>query len=99
MQQGIAREGLRSDWTRDEIAALFRLPFPRLLRLAGAVHEKYWPDDEIQLCTLLSIKTGGCKEDCGYCPQSAHHQAQVDAHGLLDLETIKTAALAARDGG
>jgi biotin synthase len=90
---------LRHDYTRDEIAALFRLPFPRLLRLAQETHETNWPDDEIQLCTLLSIKTGGCKEDCGYCPQSAHHKAQVDAHGLLDLATIKAAATAAKTGG
>lgn len=90
---------MRHDYTRDEIAALFRLPFPRLLRLAQETHETSWPDDEIQLCTLLSIKTGGCKEDCGYCPQSAHHKAQVDAHGLLDLATIKAAATAAKTGG
>jgi biotin synthase len=90
---------LRHDYTRDEIAALFRLPFPRLVRQAQETHETSWPDDEIQLCTLLSIKTGGCKEDCGYCPQSAHHKAEVDAHGLLDLATIKAAATAAKAGG
>jgi biotin synthase len=69
------------------------------MRQAQETHETSWPDDEIQLCTLLSIKTGGCKEDCGYCPQSAHHKAQVDAHGLLDLATIKAAATAAKAGG
>lgn len=90
---------MRHDYTRDEIATLFGLPFPRLIRLAQATHAAAWPDDEIQLCTLLSIKTGGCKEDCGYCPQSAHYNTTVDAHGLLDLEAIKTAAQAAKAGG
>lgn len=90
---------IRHDWSREELAALFDLPLPRLLRIAQTVHERYWPDDEVQLCTLLSIKTGGCKEDCGYCPQSAHHDAKVDAHGLLDVATIKAAAVAAREGG
>ncbi len=90
---------VRYDHSRDELATLFDLPLPRLLRLAQAVHARHWPDDEIQLCTLLSIKTGGCKEDCGYCPQSAHHNAQVDAHGLLDLETIRAAAEGAKANG
>lgn len=90
---------VRHDYTRAEIDELFELPFPRLLRKAAGVHALYWPDDEVQLCTLLSIKTGGCREDCAYCPQSAHHDAPVDAHGLLDLTTIKAAATAARDSG
>ena len=90
---------MRHDYTRDEIAALFALPFPRLIRLAQAAHAAHWSDAEIQLCTLLSIKTGGCKEDCGYCPQSAHYATSVDAHGLLDLDAIKSAAQAARAGG
>lgn len=90
---------VRHDFTRSELEELFELPLPRLLRLAQTVHAANWADDEVQLCTLLSIKTGGCKEDCGYCPQSAHHKTQVDAHGLLDLETIRDAAQAAKDGG
>jgi len=90
---------IRHDYTRDELAAIFALPLPRLLRLAQTVHARHWADDEVQLCTLLSIKTGGCKEDCAYCPQSAHHDAQVDAHGLLNLERIREAATAAKAGG
>lgn len=90
---------VRYDHTEADILALFELPFPRLLRLAQQVHALYWPDDEIQLCTLLSIKTGGCQEDCGYCPQSAHHTAQLDAHGLLDLDTIQKAAADAKAKG
>jgi len=90
---------VRHDWTRDELKDLYTLPLPRLLAKAQAAHAAAFPDDEVQLCTLLSIKTGGCKEDCGYCPQSAHHQTAVDAHGLLDLDTIKKAAAMAREGG
>ena len=90
---------IRHDWTRAELEAIFTLPLPRLLRLAQTVHAAYWADDEVQLCTLLSIKTGGCKEDCGYCPQSAHHEATVDAHGLLDLPEIVAAAAQAKAAG
>lgn len=90
---------VRYDYARTEITALFALPFPRLLRMAQNVHAAQWPDDEVQMATLLSIKTGGCKENCGYCPQSAHHSAAVESHPLLDVETIKAAALAAKAGG
>lgn len=90
---------IRHDWTREELGALFALPFPRLIKLAQNMHARFWSDDEVQLCTLLSIKTGGCKEDCGYCPQSAHHKAQVDAHGLLDVATIAEAASMAKAAG
>ncbi|TAD80032.1 MAG: biotin synthase, partial [Sphingomonadales bacterium] len=62
----------RTDWSRPEIAALFDLPFTELLFQAASVHRAYHPPTEVQLCTLLSIKTGGCPEDCGYCSQSVH---------------------------
>lgn len=90
---------LRYDYVRSDIHELFALPFPRLLRLAQNIHADHWPDDEVQMATLLSIKTGGCKENCGYCPQSAHHSAAVESHPLLDVATIKLAALAAKEGG
>ena len=61
---------VRTDWTREEIAALFDLPFTELLFQAATVHRANHPAAEVQLCTLLSIKTGGCPEDCGYCSQS-----------------------------
>ena len=61
---------IRTDWTRDEIAGLFNLPFTELLFQAASVHRENHPPSEVQLCTLLSIKTGACPEDCKYCPQS-----------------------------
>jgi biotin synthase len=90
---------IRHDYSREEIAALFKQPFTRLLNRAQTIHAANWPDNEVQLATLLSIKTGGCKEDCGYCPQSAHHSTGLSAHGMLDVETIRQAALAAKEGG
>ena len=67
----------RTDWTRPEIAALFDLPFTELVLRAATVHRAHHAADEIQLCTLLSIKTGGCPEDCGYCAQSVKAAADM----------------------
>ena len=64
---------VRHDWTREEIRALFALPFPELLFQAQTIHRMNFDPREVQVSTLLSIKTGGCPEDCGYCPQSSHH--------------------------
>ncbi len=94
-----ASGAVRHDFSRSEIREIYSLPLTTLIQLAQDVQEQHFAQDEVQLATLLSIKTGGCKEDCGYCPQSAHHSSKVDAHGLLDLETIKSAARQARDGG
>ena len=81
-----------------QIEALYQLPVPELLHLAQTVHLKNFAP-EVQFCSLLSIKTGGCKEDCSYCPQSAHYQTDVDAHQLLPVDEIKSAAKEARAGG
>src|SRR5690606_16157290 len=70
-----------------------------LLNRAQTIHAANWPDDEVQLATLISIKTGGCKEDCGYCPQSAHHSTGLSAHSMLDMETIRNAAQTAKNNG
>jgi biotin synthase len=86
-------------YSREEIRKIYDLPFPKLLRLAGIVHSKNFSEDEVQLCTLMSIKTGGCKEDCGYCPQSAHHSTEVEAHQLLDHDEILQSARDAKEGG
>lgn len=90
---------VRHDYSREEITELFLMPLPRLLRLAAVVHAENFPDDEVQLCTLLSVKTGGCKEDCSYCPQSAHYKTDVKAEQLLNKDDILSAARAAKDGG
>jgi biotin synthase len=95
----LTRGAIRHDRTRAEIGAVFALPLTRLIRVAQTVHARFWPDDEVQLATLLSIKTGGCKEDCGYCPQSAHHQTGIDTHALLPVDAILASARAAKAAG
>ena len=89
----------RSDWTRAEIAALFELPFTELVFQAATVHRAHFPADEVQLSTLLSIKTGGCAEDCGYCAQSVKADAGVKATKLMDVQQVLQNAAQARDNG
>jgi len=86
-------------WSLDQIKQLFNLPFNDLLYKAQQVHRENFNPNEIQLSTLLSIKTGGCPEDCGYCPQSVHYETGVDATKLLDAETVRAAALEAKKNG
>lgn len=90
---------IRTDWTREEIAALFDLPFTDLLFRAATVHRANHAPDEVQLCTLLSIKTGGCAEDCGYCSQSASADSGVEATKLMDVRAVLQAAAQAKDAG
>ena len=90
---------VRTDWTRAEIRALFDLPFTDLLLRAAQVHRAHHAANEVQLCTLLSIKTGGCPEDCGYCSQSAHHGTGLKAEKLMDVETVLAAAAEAKAAG
>src|SRR5690349_8814036 len=90
---------IRNDWTTAEIAALFALPFPELLFRAQTLHRKYFDPRAVQISTLLSIKTGGCPEDCAYCPQSAHYEAGVKAEKLMRRQDVAAAAQAAKAGG
>ena len=90
---------LRLDWTRDEIAELFDLPLGDLLFQAQTVHRAHHAANEVQLCTLLSIKTGGCPEDCGYCSQSSHHGTGLKAEKLMDVRSVLQAAAQAKDAG
>ena len=90
---------IRNDWTRDEIAALFDLPFDALMWQAQGVHRAHHAAGEVQLCTLLSIKTGGCPEDCGYCSQSAHADSGVKATKLMDPRAVLKMAAQAKDAG
>ena len=90
---------IRNDWTRDEIAALFALPFTELVFRAAEVHRTHHKPSEVQLCTLLSIKTGGCPEDCGYCSQSAHADSGVEATKLMDVREVLQSAARAKDAG
>jgi biotin synthase len=103
MQQDIrARAPLgavRHDWTTEEILALFRLPFPELVYSAQSVHRRHFDPDTVQFAQLLSIKTGGCPEDCGYCAQSAHFETGVKATKLMANEEIVAEARRARGNG
>jgi biotin synthase len=91
-----AKAGLQ---TVHDIEALFALPFADLMFQAQTVHRAHFDPNKIQRSTLVSIKTGGCSEDCGYCPQSAHHDAGVDRQPMMKLEDVRAAASAARDAG
>jgi biotin synthase len=90
---------IRTDWTRDEIAALFDLPFNDLLFQAQTVHRQNFDPNAVQLSTLLSIKTGGCVEDCGYCSQSASHDTGLKATKLMDVRAVLQSAAQAKDNG
>src|SRR3712207_7380329 len=87
---------LRHDWTRAEIAALFALPLPELMFQAQKAHRLFFDPTEIQIATLLSIKTGGCPEDCAYCPQSAHHDTGLKASKLMTVEAVLAEARSAK---
>ena len=92
-------EHIRHDWEIDEILALLQQPLNDLLFDAQSVHRQYHRANEVQISTLLSIKTGGCPEDCKYCPQSIHYDTGLSAHNLLSVEDVATAARKARDAG
>lgn len=110
-ESGISAEALRATarrtglsrpagrWQIDEIEALFALPFMDLVHQAHSVHREHFDPNEIQLSTLLSVKTGGCAEDCGYCSQSAHFDTEVKASKLMALDDVVEAAQAARAQG
>lgn len=91
--------GLRNDWSQPEIRALFDLPFNDLLFRAQAVHRLHFDANRVQKSRLLSIKTGGCPEDCKYCPQSAHFETGVDAEKLMDVDAVMAQAREAKEGG
>ncbi|WP_082672704.1 biotin synthase BioB [Luteimonas abyssi] len=91
--------GLRYDWSRREIEALFALPFPELLHRAGAVHRAHFDPAEVQVSTLLSVKTGGCPEDCAYCPQAQRYNTGVDATKLMTTDAVLAKARQAKAAG
>jgi biotin synthase len=90
---------VRHDWMRAEIRALFALPFPELIFRAQSIHRLHFDPAEVQISTLLSIKTGGCPEDCAYCPQSARYDTGVRAEKLMPLDAVLAEARAAKDAG
>ncbi len=90
---------LRSDWTIEEVRALFALPFPELLFHAQSVHRRHFDPAEVQVSTLLSIKTGGCPEDCAYCPQSLRYDTGLEREALVAVDEVVERATAAREAG
>lgn len=90
---------IRNNWTLDEIKDLYNQPLLELVYQAATVHRKYQDTGEVQVCTLLSIKTGGCPEDCAYCPQAARYQTDVDVQSLLKKEVVLDYAKKAREAG
>lgn len=91
--------GLRHDWSRTEVQALFNLPFNDLLYQAQCIHRANFDPNAVQVSTLLSIKTGGCPEDCSYCPQSVHYDTGLEPERLLDIEAVLSAARTAKQAG
>ncbi len=90
---------IRHDWSREEIATLFALPFADLIFRAASMHRKYFVSNEVQISTLLSIKTGGCPEDCAYCPQAARYHTGVKAEKIMEVDDVLTEARAAKEAG
>jgi biotin synthase len=86
-------------WPRAKVLELFNLPFNDLMWRAQQVHREHWDANEIEHATLLSVKTGGCPEDCGYCPQSASHDTGVEASKLMSPDEVREAVVAAREAG
>ena len=95
----LAGDATRHDWTREEITTLLTAPFNDLLFQAHNIHREHFNANEVQLSTLLNIKSGGCPEDCAYCPQSVKFDTGVEASKLLDKETVREAASKAKANG
>jgi len=90
---------IRHNWTVDEAWALYSQPFPNLIFTAQSVHRTHFDPSQVQRSTLLSVKTGGCPEDCAYCPQSAHYNTGVERHGVLPKDVVRAKALQAKESG
>jgi biotin synthase len=96
---GLVSEDIRHNWSAEEVARLYDLPLTELLFRAQTVHRRHHDPATVQRCTLLSIKTGGCPEDCGYCPQSAHYDTGVAREELMDVNAVLAAARQAKAAG
>ena len=92
-------EDIRNNWTQEEAEQLFSRPFNDLLFEAQTIHRKYFNPNQLQISTLLSIKTGGCPEDCSYCPQSAHYKTGQNRQPLMGIDSVLTAAMEAKKNG
>lgn len=90
---------VRHDWTPSELRAIYETPLFQLIDRARGVHAQYHSDNSVQLCTLLSVKTGGCPEDCAYCPQSSHYETPVKGEAMLKVDEVLAAARRAKEHG
>lgn len=90
---------IRNNWTREEIAAIYDQPILDLIHRAGSVHREYHDAQEVQVCTLLSVKTGGCPEDCAYCPQAARYHTEVKVEKLMEVGEVLQKATDAKEAG
>lgn len=90
---------IRHNWTKEEISEIYHTPLMELIYRAATVHREFHETGEVQVCTLLSIKTGGCSEDCSYCPQSARYNTGVDSQKLMPKEMILASAERAKAAG
>ncbi|MFN5557494.1 MAG: biotin synthase BioB [Chryseotalea sp.] len=90
---------IRNNWTREEIETIYNTPVLDLIYQAGTVHRQYHEAGEVQVCTLLSVKTGGCPEDCAYCPQAARYHTDVKVHKLMEVGEVMDKAIEAKEAG
>jgi biotin synthase len=90
---------IRNNWTREEISNIYNLPVLDLIYKAATVHREHHDPQEVQVCTLLSVKTGGCPEDCAYCPQAARYHTEVKVHKLLEVSEVMEKAIDAKESG
>jgi biotin synthase len=90
---------IRNNWTRQEITEIYNTPVLELIYKAATVHRMFHDPQEVQVCTLLSVKTGGCPEDCAYCPQAARYHTEVKVHKLMEVDEVLTKAQEAREAG
>lgn len=90
---------IRHDWTKEEIREIYDTPFMELVYRAATMHRKYNDPQEVQVCTLLSVKTGGCPEDCAYCPQAARYHTDVKVHKLMEVDEVLLKASEAKENG
>lgn len=92
-------EKIKNNWTREEVTGIYNTPIMELIYRAATVHRQYHDPSEVQVCTLLSVKTGGCPEDCAYCPQAARYSTKVEVHKLLEVNEVLEKAKEAKEAG
>ena len=90
---------VRHNWTKEEILEIYNKPMMELLYDAATIHRKQHDPNVVQVSTLLSIKTGGCSEDCGYCPQAARYSTGIEGNDLMSVNQVKAQALRAKEAG